>query len=510
MVPSMIVDRFFVWVRKATAEQRLRVVAPMVRAHAEAASTEDERETLDAALTVLAADPEPAVRAALAAALCASPAAPRHLLLDLVWDMPEIAAILAAGCDDLIEAELIDLAAGAHDIVRRALAGRRRVGPGLAAALAETADREAAVVLAANPGADLSAATLLRLVDRFGEFADLREAVASRGRVPITVRHRMLEKLAEAIGNLVVLDRSAAVGRAEALTRDARDRATVQLSATANDAELTVLVDHLRRSGQLTTRLVLRAVCVGDLRFVEEAIAVLADVPLRRVAALVADGRESAFRALYRKARMPERAYPAFAAALEIHRELVAETGGLDGRAGDRARFSRRLVERVLSRLAVPGERDADDLMALLRRFSADAAREQARALVAERSRTVTLALAAPVADTAEAVDAEPAFDEIRIDPARDRIVADAVASEIAAAVVEATAAMPEPAPAFVLDADEAPAPARPDDLDEPIGLFSHVDLADVPEEWLREEDVPVPENVAFDFTDYLRGSLAA
>lgn len=502
----MIVDRFFVWVRKATAEQRLRIVAPMVRAHAEAASSEDERETLDAALTVLAADPEPAVRAALAAELCTSPTPPRHLLLDLVWDMPEIAAVLAARCDDLIEAELIDLAAGAHDTVRRALAGRRRIGPGLSAALAETVDREGAVVLAANPGADLSAATLLRLVDRFGEYADLRDAVASRDRVPITVRHRMLEKLAEAIGNLVVLDRSGGIGRAEALTRDARDRATVQLSATANDAELTVLVDHLRRTGQLTTRLVLRAVCVGDLRFVEEAIAVLADVPLRRVAALVADGRESAFRALYRKARMPERAYPAFAAALEIHRELVAETGGLDGRAGDRARFSRRLVERVLSRLAVPGERDADDLMVLLRRFSADAAREQARALVAERSRTVTPALAAPVVETVEA-EAEPAVDEIRIDPARDRITAEAVVRDTVPDVVAPTS---EPAPAWALDAEEAVAPVVPDELDEPVGLFSHVDLADVPEEWLHEEPAPVPENIAFDFTDYLRGSIAA
>lgn len=503
----MIVDRFFVWVRKASADQRLRIVVPMVRAHAEAASTEDDRETLDAALTVLAADPEPAVRAALAAALCASPAAPRHLLLDLVWDLPEIAAILAARCDDLIEAELIELAAGAHDIVRRALAARRRVGSGLSAALAETVDREGAVVLAANPGADLSAATLLRLVDRFGEYADLRDAVASRDRVPITVRHRMLEKLAEAIGNLVVLDRAAAAGRAEALTRDARDRATVQLSATANDAELTVLVDHLRRSGQLTTRLVLRAVCVGDLRFVEEAIAVLADVPLRRVAALVADGRESAFRALYRKARMPERAFPAFAAALEIHRELVAETGGLDGRAGDRARFSRRLVERVLSRLAVPGVRDADDLMALLRRFSADAAREQARALVAERTRTVTLALAAPVAAPA----VEPSIDEIRIDPSRDRIVAEAAPQfDVDDDVVEVAAAPTvETVPAWVLDVEER-APAEPDDLDEPIGLFSHVDLADVPEEWLQEETAPIPENVAFDFTDYLRGSIAA
>ncbi|NLH82090.1 MAG: DUF2336 domain-containing protein [Phyllobacteriaceae bacterium] len=503
----MVVDRFFTWVRDASVDQRLSVVAPMVGAFLEAREREDDRELCAAALTVLAGDPDVSVRAALAEGLVTTDEAPRHLLLDLLWDVPAVAAIVAGRCEALIEAELVEVAASAVPEVVLALAGRRRVGPGLAATLAETVDRCGAVLLVSGD-ADLTVATQLRLVDRFGEYADLREAFASRPHVPVTVRHRILEKLAETMGNLVVLDHPGGEERGRALTRDAKDRATVALAAGANDAELTVLVDHLRRTGQLTTRLVLRAACVGALRVVEEAIALLARVPIRRVSALVADGREGALRALYARAGMPERAFPAFAAALEIHRELVEETGGCDGRPGDRARFARRLVERVLTRVDLPSRRDGDDLVALLRRFSADAARDQARAVAAERLRPTIPALAAPVAATeiAPVVDAVP---EILVDPTRARFETEAVVPPLEDAIAEAVAAAV--ATARACDA-AAPAAAEREDLDEPIGLFSHLRLEDVPPEWLADGDADevapaIPAAVA---TSFLRGGLAA
>ena len=509
----MIVDRFFVWVREADAERRRGIVDPMVRARFETDENSEMRDTLDAALTLLAADPDVSVRAALAEALADRDDAPRHLLLDLLWDEPRIAEIVAERSEALIEAELIEVAAGAHADVAFALARRRGIGPGLVAALAETVDRRGAVALLANTAADVGAAALARLVDRFGEYADVRNALAARPYVPVTVRHRVLEKLAETMGNVVVFGRPGAQERGRALTRDAKERATIGLAHGASDAELTVLVDHLRHTGQLTTRLVLRAVCVGDLRFVEEALAALSGVPLRRVAALVADGRESAFLGLYRRSGMPDRAFPAFAAALEVNRDLMRETGGVDGRPGDRARFSRRLIERVLTRIDMPGRKDVDDLLALLRRFSADAAREQARAVAADRIHRGPIALPAPVVEeveeVVEAMEVEEVAapvptvavaPEITIDPHRDRLFDFDLDAAIAEAAVAAVA--------------EAPLANRPiaDELDEPVGLFANVRLEDLPPEWLCDIEVaelPQTSDPA-DPTPFLRGGLAA
>ncbi len=504
----MLVDRFFVWVAEASVEQRLRAVDALVRAYFSPTSPADEREAIEAALTLVAEDAEIEVRRRLALALCDVDDAPRHLLLGLIWDHPSVAAIVVARSECLIDAELVDLAAGSTPPVQRAVAGRRRVGPTVATALAEAAERPAAVTLLANPGADIPAAALERLVERFGEFADVREALMARPHVPITVRHRVLEKLAEAMGNLVVVREWMRGERAETVTRDARDKATVALAAGAGTGETEVLVEHLRRTGQLTTRLLLRAACVGNLRFVEESLAALAGVPSARVSALVADGREPAFRALYRRASMPERAYPAFSAAIEIQRELLRETGGLDGFAGDRARFARRLVERVLTRYTAFDRRDGDDLVALLRRFAADAARDHVRGIVAERTAEAARTLALPRPDAVETPASEVEIEDLIVtapSPVTEVAPTVDVASTTTAAfdygrldvvpesplrftftpprLVE-TPAAPAPAPAPVVEAA--------DDYDEPIGLFSHVRLEDVPADWLAEEAAPV------------------
>lgn len=507
----MVVDRFFSWVADATTEQKLRAVPALVAAYFDARLAIDDREALEAALTLVADDPERVVRCRLAELLAAEDDAPRHILLTLLHDHPEVASRVAARSEALIEAELVDLVALCAPEIHTAVASRRRVGPTVAAALAEAADREACVALLANPGADLPAIAMERMVDRFGEFADLRQALLARPQVPITVRHRVLEKLSEAIETLVVMKSWMREERAGVVTRDAKDKATVALACGAGTAETVVLVEHLRRTGQLTTRLMLRAACVGNLRFVEEALARLADVPSARVAALVADGRDGALRALYRRSAMPERAYPAFQAAIEVHRELVAETGGLDGRPGDQARFSRRLVERVLTRFSAFERRDSDDLLVLLRRFAADAARDRVRTVMAERMADAARALAPPTRapSLGDAVPPpEPAFDAV------DAQALDAVAAELERAIGAALArpsardAMAELAAEAALAAPRNGPTADPSDdgdfveSDDDFGLFGHLRLEDLPPEWrigeVAAEDLFGDDDVPF------------
>ena len=495
----MVVDRFFSWVAEATVEQKFRAVEALVTALHDRRVSDEDREAIEAALMLVADDADRTVRRRLAEVLAADDHAPRHLLLTLLDDHPSVARPIAAESRALIDAELVDLVAHGCDEIRLAVAGRRRVGPSVAAALAEAGDRATCAALLANPGSETPPIALERIVERFGEFAEIRRALLDRPHVPITVRHRVLEKLAEAMENLVVVKSWMGRERAEVTTRDSKDKATVALAASAGAAETAALVEHLRRTGQLTTRLMLRAACVGNLRFVEEALARLSDVPSTRVSALVADGRESALRALYRRAAMPDRAWPAFHAAIEVHRELLGETGGLDGRPGDQARFSRRLVERVLTRFTAFDRRDADDLLVLLRRYAADAARDHVRHVMAERMADATRSLPPPDAEEAEieaTTDANVATAPLA--PEVDAAVFDAVAAELGVAIAEDVAdatfdEIPVAAPSFAFAAID---PAS--DLDEVgdyEGLFAHVRLEDLPPEWRTEEEI-APEAI--------------
>ena len=133
-------------------------------------------------------------------------------------------------------------------------------------------------------------------------------------------------------------------------------------------------MQHLRQSGQLTGGMILRALLSGNVVLFEEALTELSGMPLDRVSSYIHDKNISGFHALYRKAGLPDVAYPAFREAITAMREgiLIGEQGGV-------ARLKRRMVERVLARCSHERGPEMASLLALLRRFAVEAAREEAR-----------------------------------------------------------------------------------------------------------------------------------
>ena len=86
------------------------------------------------------------------------------------------------------------------------------------------------------------------------------------------------------------------------------------------------------------------------------------------------DRGNAGFRALYDRAGLPASTYPAFREAIEAMRE-----DGFAGEPGDAARLKRRMIERVLTRCEDQDLGEIEPLLTLLRRFAAEAAREEAR-----------------------------------------------------------------------------------------------------------------------------------
>ena len=212
------------------------------------------------------------------------------------------------------------------------------------------------------------------MVERFGHLAAIREAMLARDDLPTPTRQALVAKLSETLAGFVTARAWLEEDRARRVAKEACEKATVTLAAVSPDAEIGLLVRHLRESGQLTAGLVLRALLSGNVNLFEHALAELSDVPLTRVSALVHDRRGTGFRALYDKAGLPASTYSAFREAVEAMRE-----GGFVGEPGGATRLKRRMVERVLTRCADESLGDIEPLLLLLRRFAAEAAREEAR-----------------------------------------------------------------------------------------------------------------------------------
>ena len=213
------------------------------------------------------------------------------------------------------------------------------------------------------------------MVERFGHLAPIRENLLARDDMPMTTRQALLASFRRRSPDM--WPRGIGSGRSmpNMSTKEACEKATVALAADTPYDEVGELVQHLRESGQLTAGMILRALLSGNVVLFEEALAELSGLPLDRVASYIHDKNISGFRALYRKAGLPDVAYPAFREALAAMREGLA-TGGHGGAARLRRRFGRARARRLRR---ASGARHRTLLLALLRRFAVEAAREEAR-----------------------------------------------------------------------------------------------------------------------------------
>jgi uncharacterized protein (DUF2336 family) len=278
-----------------------------------------------------------------------------------------------------------------------AIANRGGLAPAVSAAIAEVGAPEACLVLVENPSAEIAPLSLDRIVERFGHLAAIREALLARDDLPAPTRLSLVAKLSETLAGFVTAREWLEAERAERVTREACEKATVTLAASSPHGEVQLLIEHLRESGQLNAGLILRALLSGNVALFEHALADLSGLPLTRVSALVHDRRSAGLRALYERAGLPASTYAAFHEAVEAMNEI----GPMEGQDGS-VRLRRRVVERVLARCADGSIGDVEPLLTLLRRFAAEAAREEARAFCAEL-----------VADDAIVYDdAEPSYDE--------------------------------------------------------------------------------------------------
>lgn len=382
----MIVRRFLLWARTAPAEARAQGAAALAGAYLRSAMSPEDRREAQTALIALVDDPSPLVRRALAEELAAAPQAPRNLVLGLIAEQSDIAALLLAQSPVLTEADLVDAAAIGDGLAQRAIAQRPWLSPGICAALAEVGCEDALVALLANPTAEIPDFSLERIFEREGEAGAVREAMLARDDLPTGLRQAIAAKVSDALAAFVSGCGWLTEERSARLARESTERVAVALAAGGEASDAPAIVDCLRENGRLTPGVILRSLLSGEPALAEAAFAALSDLPLERVRALLWDRRGAGLKALYRKAAMPDALLPAFAAAVEA----LKQAGPGERRGGG---IDRDLLAEVLIACEGLEGPQANALMALLRRLDAEAARDEARLLADSLADDAALAL---------------------------------------------------------------------------------------------------------------------
>lgn len=438
----MIIREFLAWTQHASASRRAEATAALAKAYLYGDLSADEAWEAKTALLALLDDPSPLVRRAMAETCAPSARTPRPLVVALACDVAEVAGPVLARSPVLTDADLVDAAALGCEAMRAVIARRHHLSHAVSGALAEVGALDTLIALADNPTARITAGRLLRMVERHGGAARLREALLARADLPPEVRHAIGLALARTLSAFVTGCGWLGPERCERMSRETGERVALEICEGSGAAAVARLVRHLRATRQLNAGLILRAVLSGRSEFALAAFADLAG--LDHAAAARAMREPEGVADLHRRAGLPEALLPAMRAALSAWQEAVS--GATTSRG---AGLSRTMIERAITACEAMPAPEMRAVTALLTRYETEAARDEARetarailaqAAIRETARREALAADAawraalesqrPVVAALAEAPAGTAASDMEIDAVETRVVETRVAAE--------------------------------------------------------------------------------
>lgn len=341
---------------------RADLAAKVAREFGSQALSSSERQLAEEIIRVMARDAVVRVRQSLSENLKTNSALPRDVALTMARDVESVAIPILSVSRVLTDDDLIEIVRTGTGAKQEAIAVRPVVAPGVADALIDSGSEQAVAKLVANEGAVLEETSLGRVIDRFGASEAVQEPLVHRANLPVTIAERLVAVVSEKLQTYLVTHHELPSQIAADLVLQSRERATVGLfTGESDEAALERLVAQLSRNGRLTPSLMVRALCMGDIAFFEQAMAHLANVPVTNVRLLVHDAGRLGLKSIYERAKLPAALMPACRIAIEVLRETP-----YDGEPHDRERHRRRMIERILTQYEDLAPEDLEYLLVKL------------------------------------------------------------------------------------------------------------------------------------------------
>ncbi len=346
-------------VKGATPDERA-VAARKLCINIDKAPLADEDRALAAdILRVMAADAAELVRKAIAETLRASSVVPRDVALKLSRDVEEICLPMLAFSPAFTDDDLSEIVRLGGPVRQVAIAKRPELSRTVTDSIAEHGGERAVAAACANPGADFTEASLQRVVDRFEVSERVLAAVAYRNALPLSVTERLITLVGEQVREHLIAHHAVDAQAALEIAMGAAEQATVDIVDQAGQtADVKGLVTHLNAQKRLSASLLLRALAHGHMTFFEWGVAELAGIPHHRTWLMIHDAGQLGLRAIYERAGLPARLFPAFRAAVDAFHSMEHEWG-----PRDQETFQQRMLERFLTQPQSVAREDVDYLL---------------------------------------------------------------------------------------------------------------------------------------------------
>ena len=353
-------------VKGATPDERAIAAQKLCRTIDRHVLTEDDRAWAQEIIRVMAQDAAELVRRALAVTLKHSPVVPRDVALRLARDVESIALPILSASPVFTDQDLLEIVRLGGPVRQVVIAKRPRVSQAVTQSLADHGNERAVEAACANDNADFAERTLQQVIARFETSERVLAAIAYRNVLPMSVTERLIDLVSDTVRDHLIDHHEISAELALEIASGAKERATVDLVDQAGrTGDVRGFVTHLHRHDRLTASLLLRGLAHGHMTFFEWGLAELATVPHHRTWLMIHDAGPLGLQAIYERAGLPSRLYPAFRAAVDTFHSME-----FDGGARDRERFQERMLQRFLTHPDQAGREDVDYLLDKMDRLS--------------------------------------------------------------------------------------------------------------------------------------------
>lgn len=329
----------------ASPHTRADVAGKVAQSYADGTLGGREKDLAIEIFRMLVRDVEVKVREALSHHLKTATDLPYDIVLRLAHDVGQVSAPMLEFSALLDDEALVEIVESSHELVKLlAVAKREVVHEEVSDALLASMQDHVARTLFLNRGALIREETLLWVIEQMSSHESVVDALMQRGGLSVTCVEKIFLTVSDYMKKQLIEKYNISRHLVEGRIEYAREWATLGMAQRSSVENVEALVRHLHEQHKLTSSIVIRSLCVGDLRFFEYAMACLTGVPVDNACLLIRDAGDLGFRSLYRQTPLPPVYYGAVSKVLEI--TLDVSRNGRDF-PND---FCRQVVDNIISR----------------------------------------------------------------------------------------------------------------------------------------------------------------
>lgn len=322
-----------------------------------------ERKLAEDIFRLMVEDVELKVRQTLSECLKNSKSIPHDLVQKLISDENSVSVPFIQFYEGLSDNDLLAIINAQNVDKQKAVAQRRNLSGDVSDYIVNKCNQDVVVTLISNNSATIRENTYQNIIDKYKDVNEVKETLVNRDELPITVITKILDSLSEDLQKRLILKHNLPVDIASDIIEKVREKATLKVSAEfSSDKQIEALVRQLYASNKLTPSLVVRSVCMGDLKFFEYALVYLANLPITEVRKILYNSQvDFVVRNLLRKAFIPKNLFPAVFSALKVIKDIR-----FDMRKSNAQTFTHKVIERILSYANAEEDFDKKDVEYLI------------------------------------------------------------------------------------------------------------------------------------------------